>query len=150
MSPATGAGRDFVARFADAWAEPDLGRHEALWHPSVRLVQPMAKTTVGWTESRAQFSRIFRLLPDLRANVQSWSATDDLVFIEIVLSGTLAGRRVEWTAVDRFYLLDGLIAERTSYFDSMPLALAILMRPKSWPSWIRSRLWAVHACRRVQ
>ena len=50
-----------------------------------------------------------------------WGATEDGALIEIRLHGTLGGRPLEWTAVDRLVLRDGLIAERHSYFDPLPL-----------------------------
>ena len=50
-----------------------------------------------------------------------WGATEDGALIEIRLHGTLGGRPLEWTAVDRLVLRDGLIAERHSYFDPLPV-----------------------------
>jgi hypothetical protein len=54
------------------------------------------------------------------------------VFIEFTLAGTFGGRPIEWDAVDRFVLRDGLALERVSYFDSMPLALEMALRPRGW------------------
>lgn len=136
----TPAQTDFVARFAHAWAEPGLDRHEAIWHPQIRLVQPMAPTTVGIPACRDQFRRLFALIPDLRAEVHRACADGDLVFIEFTLSGTFGGRPIRWRAVDRFHLEDGLVRERVSYFDSLPLALNIAARPRGWRRWLRSGL----------
>lgn len=136
-------GAEFVERFAAAWADPSLGGHEALWHPSVRLVQPMAPTTTGLEASREHFARLFELIPDLRAEVDEWSGGGTTVFIELTLSWTFGARPIRWRAVDRFELVDGLIAERVSYFDSLPLALTILARPRGrwrwWSSGLRPR-----------
>ena len=68
-------------------------------------------------------------MPDLRGEVERWGATEDGVLIELGLRGKLRGRPVEWTAVDRIILRDGLIAERRSYFDPLPLGMALLSRP---------------------
>lgn len=129
-----------MERFKRAWASPDLDAHRALWHPSVRLVQPMMKTTCGKDESAEQFGAFFDLIPDLRAEVHRWSGGGDLVFIEFTLRGTVGGTPIEWPAVDRFLLLEGQIAERVSYFDGTRLALAILTRPTGWRRWLRSGL----------
>ena len=53
----------------------------------------------------------------------------DGVLIELALRGTLGGRAVMWTAVDRIILRNGMIVERRSYFDPLPLFGARLSRP---------------------
>lgn len=122
----------FVDRFAAAWRDPDLDRHESLWADDIVLVQPLMGTLRGRAECRAAFDRLFRLVPDLRATVHEWSANDRVIYIEFTLHGTFGGRALSWSAVDRFVLSDGLIAERVSYFDSAPLVLAMAVRPRGW------------------
>ncbi len=87
----------------------------------------------------AQLAGIFRLIPDLRAEVHGGEASDTQAFIEFTLKGTFGGRSIAWRAVDRFTLAHGLIVERVSYFDSLPLVLTLLRRPNGWPHWLRSR-----------
>jgi ketosteroid isomerase-like protein len=130
---------DFIVRFADAWAHPDLHKHRALWHPDVRLVQPMAPTAEGMDACLEQLSGIFRLIPDLRAEVHAGEASPTQAFIEFTLKGTFAGRPIAWQAVDRFTLADGLIVERVSYFDSLPLVLTMLRHPTGWWHWLKAR-----------
>ena len=54
------------------------------------------------------------------------------MFIEFTLSGTYGGKPIAWRAVDRFTFTEGLIAERVSFFDSVPLVLTLLRRPRGW------------------
>ncbi|MEU6781238.1 nuclear transport factor 2 family protein [Nonomuraea angiospora] len=122
----------FVEKFEDSWRTPDLRKHEALWSDQIVLVQPLMGALRGRDECRVAFARLFELVPDIHATVHRWSAGDDAIFIEFTLSGTFGGRELAWTAVDRFALVDGLIAERISYFDSAPLALAMAGRPRGW------------------
>ncbi|MEV4115218.1 nuclear transport factor 2 family protein [Nonomuraea sp. NPDC049695] len=122
----------FVEKFQDGWRTPDLRKHEALWSDQIVLTQPLLGTLRGRDECRAAFARLFELVPDIHATVHRWSAGDDAIFIEFTLSGTFGGRELAWTAVDRFTLVNGLIAERISYFDSAPLALAMAGRPRGW------------------
>ena len=124
--------RAFVERFAATWAAPDLGAHEALWAEDVVLVQPLMEAAVGRAACREALARLFRLVPDLRADVHRWSGSAELVFIEFTLSGTFGGRPVSWDAVDRFVLKQGLVAERVSYFDAIPLSLELASRPRGW------------------
>jgi ketosteroid isomerase-like protein len=126
------AAREFVRRFTDAWRSPDLDKHEQLWRDDIVLVQPLMGTLRGRAACRAAFARLFRLVPDLHAVVHRWSASGGALFIEISLSGTFGGRELSWSAVDRLLLVDGKIAERVSYFDSAPIALAMAGRPRGW------------------
>lgn len=140
MAVTTSEAELFVERFAETWREPSVERHEALWADDIVLVQPLMGTMRGKAECRAGFARLFRLMPDLHAVVHGWSTRGDALFIEITLGGTFGGRELRWSAVDRFVLADGLIAERVSYFDSAPLALAMAARPRGWRRALGARL----------
>jgi ketosteroid isomerase-like protein len=124
----------FVDGFAKSWARPTVDSHSALWTDDIVLIQPLVPKAVGRAACRESFARLFRLIPDLHATVRRWSATGDVVFIEFTLAGTFGGRPIAWDAVDRFVLRDGLAAERVSYFDSLPLAIELAMRPRGWRS----------------
>jgi ketosteroid isomerase-like protein len=126
------AAREFVACFTDAWRTPDLDKHEQLWRDDIVLVQPLMGALRGKAACRAAFARLFQLVPDLHVVVHRWSTGGEALFIEITLSGTFGGRELSWSAVDRFLLVDGQIAERVSYFDSAPIALAMAGRPRGW------------------
>jgi ketosteroid isomerase-like protein len=131
----------FVAEFAGVWDDASVVGHAELWADDIVLVQPMMGALRGKAACMEAFGRLFRLIPDLRADVHRWSADDEAVFIEFTLSGTFGGRRLSWDAVDRFFLTeDGLIAERVSYFDAVPLALAMAARPRGWWRLLRSRV----------
>ena len=145
----TGGAAEFVARFADAWARPTPERLVALLHPDVRLYAPLTAPTVGLESARDEFRRVFGLFPDLRGEVHRWSASAHVVFIEFTLSATLAGRPLRWHAVDRFLLAGGRGLERVSYFDSAPLALALVMHPSAWLRWWRSGLGPLLSRRRL-
>lgn len=133
------AARELVARFTDAWRTPDLDKHEQLWGDDIVLVQPLMGALHGKAACRTAFARLFQLVPDLHAVVHRWSASGDSLFIEITLSGTFGGRELSWSAVDRFLLVDGQIAERVSYFDSAPIALAMAGRPRGWRRVLETR-----------
>lgn len=129
---------DFVERFASAWGRSDLDALMALLAGDVVLVQPMLRKVTGKAACREEFARLFALIPDLRARVHRWAARGEIVFIEFTLSGTLGGAEVSWPVVDRFLLRDGLVAERVSYFDSLPLGMEFLKRPRAWRRLLRS------------
>jgi ketosteroid isomerase-like protein len=131
---------DFVAKFEDVWRDtPDLRKHEALWSPDIVLTQPLMGTLRGPDECRAGFGRLFRQIPDLHAVVHRWGHSDDAILIEFTLRGTFGGRELAWTAVDRFTLTGGLIAERVSYFDAAALSAAMVGRPRGWRRMVATR-----------
>jgi ketosteroid isomerase-like protein len=123
----------FVDGFARSWAAPTVQSHSALWHDDIVLIQPLMPKAIGRKACEEGFARLFGLIPDLHATVHRWSAAEpDIVFIEFTLAGTFGGRPIEWDAVDRFVLRDGRALERVSYFDSMPIALEMALRPRGW------------------
>jgi len=135
------AAADFTARFADYWRAPTPQRLGLVLADRVRLVAPMTPVTETLAEGKRAFAGLFELIPDLTGEVHRWGATVDGVLIEFTLRGTAGGKPISWPAVDRFVIgEDGLATERVSYFDSMPIALAALTRPRGWPAFLRSRL----------
>lgn len=129
----TSAAADFVARFAEAWADPSPQRLNALLHPDVRLVQPLEREARGHGATTAMWHRTFGLVPDLRGEVVDWADRDGFLVISIRLHGTLGRRPVEWISSDHIRLEDGLVKERVAYFDPLPLVGAVLRRPRVWP-----------------
>src|SRR2546421_168074 len=144
-SPPEGRAAEWVAGFADGWRAPAgpesfLAHFRALLAPDVRLIQPQLKTTVGHRAFDEEFVRpLFALMPDLHGDVERWAAREDSLYIELTLSGTLAGRAVSWRACDRITLRDGLAVERESYFDPLPLLVALARTPRAWPRFVRLR-----------
>ena len=131
------AAGELVAFFQEGWragaSDPErfFAHFGARLTPDCLLTQPLAAPARGPEGLRQLFTPLFRAVPDLRADVVSWGATEDGALIEIRLHGTLGGRALAWRAVDRLVLRDGLIAARHSYFDPLPLVLTLLRRPRA-------------------
>jgi hypothetical protein len=135
----------FVERFAAWWTDPDPARLDTILAPDVRLVQPIVPDTFTLADGIEAFRRLFRFLPDLRGVVHDSvvgsepSASEAHIYIHFTLTATYGGRPISWDAVDRFVVgEDGLATERVSFFDSQPLALQMLMRPRGWMQLARS------------
>jgi steroid delta-isomerase-like uncharacterized protein len=131
---------EFVERFERAWAQSSVDALMELLTDDVVLKQPTLPDTVGKTAAREAFTRVFRAFPDLKATVHRWAAQGDLVFIEFTLHGEFGGRQLEWPAIDRFFLRDGLAAERVNYADGGHLFVEILKRPRGWRRFAASGL----------
>jgi SnoaL-like domain len=131
----------FVRRFADAWLDPTVEGLVALAHPDATFSQPLSTTARGHDGLANFLDELLQTVPDLQGEVLSWAAADDnIVFVELRLSGTFGRRPIEWITVDKIVLRDGLISERVANFDGLRLLGALARRPRGWPTWLRAKL----------
>jgi ketosteroid isomerase-like protein len=135
------AAADFVKRFSEFWRAPAPERLGALIAEDARLSAPMIPTTVGLEAGKRAFADLFELIEDMTVDVHRWGATADGVMIEFTVSGIAKGSPISWESVDRFVLDEhGLATERFTYFDSLPLVLTLMARPKTWRAFVGSRI----------
>jgi ketosteroid isomerase-like protein len=126
-SPDVEAAQAWVAAFAEGWRAPAsadaFADHFQPWfHPGIRLIQPGVPRLVGERAFRERFAGpLFALIPDLHGQVERAAVGVDCAYIELTLRGTLGGRPVCWRVCDRTTLRNGLVVERESYFDPLPL-----------------------------
>jgi hypothetical protein len=132
---------DFVRRFAEFWEAPVPERLDTVLASDARLSAPMVPTTYGLEAGKRVFADLFQMIPDMTAEVERWGATSDGVLIEFTIRGTAGGAPISWQSVERFVLDEsGLATERFTYFDSLPLVLTLIRRPRTWPGFTRSRI----------
>jgi hypothetical protein len=81
------------------------------------------------------------MVPDISASVHGWCSSGPQLFIEFELTGTFAGTRVIWPAVDKIALRGAHACMRASYFDPSPLLRSVLASPRGWLDLLRSGLW---------
>jgi hypothetical protein len=140
------AAERWLAGFIEGWRSPrgpdSFAEHfRPMLAPDVRLVQPQLATVTGLRGFEEEFVRpLFAVFPDIRAEVQRWAAREEVLYIELTLHATLAGRAISWRACDRVTLKNGVAVERESYFDPAPLLAAIARSPRSWPAFLREQL----------
>jgi hypothetical protein len=136
-----GVAADFVRRFAEFWRAPTPERLDTVLAPNARLSAPMVPTTYGLDAGKQVFADLFELISDMTAEVHRWGMTSDGVLIEFTVRGTAGAAPISWQSVDRFVLDEnGLATERFTYFDSLPLVLTLMRRPRAWPGFTRSRI----------
>ena len=144
----------WVAAFAEGWRAPidadSFADHFERWlDPSVVLVQPQVRVTTGHQAFREQFARpLFDLIPDLHGAVQGWAARGGVVYIELLLEGTIGRRPVTLRTVDRVTLRDGLAIERVAHLDPTPLLAAVVLTPRTWPRMARLQIENLLGARR--
>ncbi|MGH2965960.1 MAG: nuclear transport factor 2 family protein [Solirubrobacterales bacterium] len=135
--PASEEATTFVEKFIAAWSDPKVELLQELTHPDVVLVQPMMPRMEGREAAREGFGRLLALFPGIRGEVLRWSAEDNLVMIEMRMTVPAGSRPLAWDLVDRIKLEGGLVRERITYMDSLPIVLGILTRPSLWPPMVR-------------
>ena len=116
---ARGTYADWVAAFQNRWSDArnNLDRFMDILGPDILLRAPGLRTTRGRDAGRAAFATTFDALPDITGQVHRWSASGEVLFIEMTFSATIGKGRVEWWNVDRFLFRDGVAMERVAYFD---------------------------------
>ncbi|MGK8520166.1 nuclear transport factor 2 family protein [Nocardia asteroides] len=129
---------EFVEKFIDFWNSPSPARIFEILHPDVVLTQPLAAPMRGIEAAQAEFERIWRWLPDLRAQVDRWRGDSNLLFIEFRLRAHAGRELIEWPNIDRIVLRDGKATTRTNYFDPLPLLGKVAKHPSLWWRWWRS------------
>ena len=123
-----GTYEDWVEAFKERWADArfNLDRFMDILGPDIILSAPGLKTTRGRDAGYQAFAKTFAALPDITGTVHRWSASGDLLFIEMTFAATIGNRRVEWHDVDRFLFRNGVAVERVAYFDPTPIRKAYL------------------------
>jgi len=138
---------EFVARFEAAWKAGTTEALATLLHPDVHLVQPLAPALRGRTRALHALGNFLALMPAPRIRIHRWSAANQFVLIELSFHGTVGRLPVQLDIVDSVELIDGLIVNRTAYFNPAPLVRAVLTQP--WLLWrllkravaFRQRAW---------
>jgi ketosteroid isomerase-like protein len=134
---------EWVQAFAEVWSAPrrELDRLMALLAPDIVLVAPTRPPrSVGQAEGRLAFERAFRAMPDLHATVARWSATGDVLFVEMTFHATIGGRRVSWNSVDRILFRDGHAVERAAFFNPTRVRRAFTRNLRAIAQFLRFRI----------
>lgn len=124
----------WVSTFAELWrgGRSKLRELMNLLSPDIKLTAPGLRSTHGRSEGESAFSRTFEVLPDLTAQVERWSASGEVLFVEMTFSATIGGKCITWRNVDRFLFRDGMAVERVAFFNPGPIRAAFLASPSGW------------------
>jgi hypothetical protein len=73
----------------------------------------------AWSE------RIKAATPDFTFRADEWASRGDLLMLQWTGTGTINGRLLRYSGVDRFRLRDWRISEEVVYFDTLPIWVAL-------------------------
>lgn len=132
----------FVERMNAAWRvatdEELLAATRALIAPGAPMNNPLIPTGYGPDGLQANIRGLVTVVPGLRGEITEWATQGDTIWVLLRLYGYVGRRWVAWDVCDRFRLEEGLIANRESVMDPMPLAQAVLTHPPAWPRTLRA------------
>ena len=113
--------REFVAKFAAAWAAKDGDAFLALWHTDGQLHYPFANRVIKGGEIGMLNDLTKTNAPKLTWKLIDWTARGDVIVVEWESSNQYGERLVTWRGVDKFTLRNGKILEEIVYTDTAPL-----------------------------
>lgn len=121
---------EFVRFFAEGWRAPKpdafIAHFEVRLDPNVKLIQPVLPPVDGIEAFKDQFRNLFQGFPDYEVEVKDWSARENVIYLQLTHSATVGSERRSWEGIDRIVFSDeGLVRERTAYFDPTPLLSAV-------------------------
>ena len=123
-------GSTFTQKFTEVWSDPAPEKFVVLLDPQVILYQPYAPPVRGRDHAFLEFKRMLEWLPGLHGVVRRSMETEDVAFIEWSMKLPIGKRTLSLGVVDRFLLRDGLVIERRTFFDRVPIFLRALKHPK--------------------
>jgi ketosteroid isomerase-like protein len=118
---------------AAAWFElfrafgraPSPDSYAAVFHPEGEVADAGMATPTPASQVRAAIAHVLRLMPDLRIDMRRYRARGAVVFVEAANRGTINGTVVEWGAVYRVHLRDGLVHRGRRFYDQAALFRAL-------------------------
>jgi len=113
--------RDFVTKFAAAWAARDGAAFLALWHEDGVLHYPLTDRPIAGRELGRLNEVQKEAAPDLVWQLLDWTARGDVVIVEWQCTRLVGGKRFDWRGVDKLRLRHGRIIEERVYMDTAPL-----------------------------
>lgn len=129
----------WVEAFSRLWAggRPNAELLVNLLGPEIHLVAPGLRSTRGREAALQAFRKTFDVLPDLTGVVHRWSASGDVLFLEMTFRATIGGAQVQWHSVDRVLFRDGVAVERVAFFNPLKVRRAFLRNPLGWMQLLR-------------
>ena len=115
----------FVEEFEAAWARPDSGGFAELWLEDGVFVHPTVGSPLRGSDVPAWSERIKAATPDFSFRADEWALRGELLMLQWTSTGTIGGRSMRYSGVDRFRLRDWRIAEEVVYFDTLPIWVAL-------------------------
>lgn len=110
-----------VAPYAENGKHPDPHKFETFYADDARMINPGFARPLRRTELAGYYIGLTTQIRDLRLHLDRWAVAPGLLFTEWMVTGEIAGKRLQLANTDRFTLRDMLAVEGVAYFDNLAL-----------------------------
>lgn len=131
MSDSPTSNHPFIETFREAWRTPTLETLMAPLREDVRLIQPLSNPTSNKNQARKAFRQILFRFPGLRGEISGGLGIANDVLIDWTMIVPIGHRDIRIPMIDKVTLSDGMVLERTAYFDPTPLMGPITRSPRT-------------------
>jgi hypothetical protein len=121
----------FIETFRQVWANPTLDDLMAPLREDVTLIQPLSEPLHGKDAARKAFRKILAQFPGLQGDIHGGLGAGDLIFIDWTMIVPIGRGEQRLPVIDKVVLEDGLVKERTAYFNPSPLFGPIARSPRT-------------------
>jgi hypothetical protein len=104
---------------------PTPDSYAAVFHPEGEVADSGMTAPTPASQVRTAIAHVLKLMPDLFIDMKRYRSRGDAVFVEAANRGTINGMRVEWDAVYRVHLKDGLVHRGRRFYDQATLFRAL-------------------------
>lgn len=116
----------WLKKFFAFFAEPSAELYAPLFHPEGQLLDAGMAEPLPAAQTAEAIRLVLSKVPDLKIVPVCYAIDDNRVFVEAKNSGTLAGQPLNWGAVYRVHLKDGLVHRGRRFYDQVELFRPIL------------------------
>lgn len=111
----------FMQHYLDVWPSFEDDRLLEVVYPEATIHHSGMEAPIRGEDEPDYVRGIKALIPDISLEVINWAATDDIVFIEYELTGSVAGRPLNWTGIGRFKLQGDRAIDAIGRWDNLDL-----------------------------
>jgi hypothetical protein len=104
---------------------PTPDSYAAVFHPEGEVADSGMAVPTPASQVRGAIAHVLKLMPDLFIDMKRYRSRGDAVFVEAANRGTINGTTVEWDAVYRVHLKDGLVHRGRRFYDQATLFRAL-------------------------
>ena len=111
----------FIQAYLDNWRRtpPDLRQ---VFHPEGRLLPPGRTEPLDVSGAQRLVEGTRAAIPDVALRIINWAERDGQMFIEWEMTGTVGGKPVRWSGINRNTLRGAKSVDAVSYWDRQGLA----------------------------
>jgi hypothetical protein len=115
----------FMQHYMEVWPSFDADRLDEAIDPEATIHHSGMERPIRGAAEPDYVRAIRSLMPDISLEVANWAANGDVVFVEYEVSGTLAGRPLNWTGIGRFKLRGARAIDVIGRWDNLELLARI-------------------------